>query len=399
MKIAIYSGEIPSTSFVENLITGMSQRGYQVILFGKKKKGYSVVNKGVVIKYFPISYFGILLNLLFSFFRMSILHPKRLVKFIRVYKGNENYSIYYRISQLGRVFIVLNHLPDIFHVQWIKSGHEWLFLKEFGVKVIGSFRGAHINYSPIADHKLAAIYRETFPQYSGFHAVSNAIADEATRYNADLNSIYRIPGAVNPVLLKKRIKVTSVEIKHINILSVGRAHWIKGYSYAMDACKLLKDKGVEFSYIILGANGSEELLYQIDDLGLKNQVQLLDSVPYKDVFSFYDKADVVLLPSLKEGIANVVLEAMAMGVPVVSTDCGGMKEVVEHGVNGWIVPVRDPDAIADVMNSIALGNWDLNSIVLKARDTIKDNHLIPSQLDAFDEMYKQVLQLSAIEEN
>ena len=56
--------------------------------------------------------------------------------------------------------------------------------------------------------------------------------------------------------------------------------------------------------------------------------------------------DVLLLPSLNEGIANVVLEAMAIGVPVISTDCGGMSEVVILDTTGWLLPVRDSKAIA-----------------------------------------------------
>src|SRR5690606_18310318 len=57
-------------------------------------------------------------------------------------------------------------------------------------------------------------------------------------------------------------------------------------------------------------------------------------------------ADALILPSLSEGIANAALEAMASARPVVVTDCGGMTEAVTDGVEGRVVPVRDPDALA-----------------------------------------------------
>ncbi len=57
----------------------------------------------------------------------------------------------------------------------------------------------------------------------------------------------------------------------------------------------------------------------------------------------------LLLPSLEEGIANVVLEAMALGVPVISTDCGGMNEVVKHGETGWLIPVLNLHTLASTI--------------------------------------------------
>ena len=59
--------------------------------------------------------------------------------------------------------------------------------------------------------------------------------------------------------------------------------------------------------------------------------------------------DLLILPSLNEGIANVVLEAMALGIPVISADCGGMSEVVLPNETGWLVPVRDSEAMGEAI--------------------------------------------------
>ena len=78
---------------------------------------------------------------------------------------------------------VVNNLPDIFHIQWAKSLEEWIFLKDiFDIKLVLSLRGSHITYSPLSNEKLAKNYVAYFPKVDCFHAVSLAIANEASKY-------------------------------------------------------------------------------------------------------------------------------------------------------------------------------------------------------------------------
>ncbi len=322
------------------------------MLFGKKK-GSIHYNSNVSTHFFPASVPALLLKLLVNGLLLMVKRPSA---FSKIIKNVRNYGtgLSGRLYVFCRYLMVLNNLPDVFHIQWIKSGHEWLFLQDFGVKVVASLRGSHVNYSPIADAGLAQLYRETFDQYDGFHSVSETLAQEEQKYGAPAGKIFTIPGAVHPGVLEQA-KVESgdsVMQDELKLLSVGRAHWIKGYHYALDACALLKERGINFRYTIIGVGVSEELLFQVHDLNIQHQVVFIERVEHADVFDFYKEADVLLLSSVEEGIANVVLEAMAIGLPVVSTNCGGMSEVIEHEKNGWLVPVRDPVAMADVICDI-----------------------------------------------
>jgi colanic acid/amylovoran biosynthesis glycosyltransferase len=395
MKIAIYSGEIPSTPFVEQLVRGLSERGYTVLLFGTKKEAYEAANKNIRVHYFPGNIVSLGLIFLANFFRLLVLHPDRFVNFWRS-RNNSEFNVdyccrYQNVRNFVKHLIVLNDLPDIFHIQWIKQGHEWLFLRSLGVKVVGSFRGAHINYSPVADDALAEIYRKTFPLYDGFHAVSEDISREGQKYGALSQKIFRIPGAVNDDILKNDHKVELHRNKStINLLSIGREHWIKGYRYSIEACKILVDRGFNIRYTIVGAKNNEELLYLVNDMGLNGSVFLIDNVPHEEIFKYYRRADIFIMSSLKEGIPNVILEAMALGVPVVSSDCGGVNEVIKTGESGWIVPVRDPQALVKILIDIIKGVYDINEIVFNAREIIRKNHLETKQLNAFDAMYKKI---------
>ena len=84
----------------------------------------------------------------------------------------------------------------------------------------------------------------------------------------------------------------------------------------------------------------------MNQLGINDSVNIMNELPQDELFEIMRSFDVLLLPSLNEGIANVVLEDMAIGIPVISSDCGGMPEVVIPNTTGWLVPVRDSKAIA-----------------------------------------------------
>ncbi|MBK7870834.1 MAG: glycosyltransferase family 4 protein [Saprospiraceae bacterium] len=293
------------------------------------------------------------------------------------------------------------HLPDIFHLQWAKATEEWLFLKElFAVKLILSLRGTHINYSPIADEALAISYRDTFPKLDGFHAVSQAIAQEAVRYCAAIEKTSVIYSGLPLDHIKTFEKKDYGLHKPIRLLSVGRFHWVKGYHYALDAIKRLIDQGDAVQYTLIAGNITEEILYQIHDLGLQSYIQIIDQLPQTEVFRHMQEADLLLLPSVEEGIANVVLEAMAIGLPVLSSDCGGMTEVIEDGVNGWLFTNREVAAlVAKIIHFLSLSDTQRDAITQKAKETVQQQH--PSHRLAEDmiNLYKTALQKPSFDEN
>lgn len=294
---------------------------------------------------------------------------------------------YPRLSKI-KYYPVLWHHPDIFHVQWAKSIYDWMWVQEFGIKLVLSLRGAHINYSPIADSQLAATYKNTFPKVAGFHAVSKAIALEAQKYGATPEKIKVVYSGLDPI----QTTFEKTENHTFKILLVGRAHWIKGYDDALDALKKLKDSGCPFECTIIGAKDSEELQFQRADLGLENEVHLMGKLPFQAVQQKMMEADLLILSSVEEGIANVVLEAMQLRTLVLSTDCGGMGEVIEEGVNGFLVPIRNPEAMAAAVQKIRqLPFEDKETIRTAAQKTVEARHTISTMVHSMLELYQKVL--------
>ncbi|MDY0090812.1 MAG: glycosyltransferase family 4 protein [Flavobacteriaceae bacterium] len=383
-KIAIYTGELPPPVFINRLINGLAREGCAVYLFGAKKRKVSY-GKNVFVKAYSENRFLKLLflvkyTLLLTLFKSS--EKKKLDQYINRNSSNK------LMSKL-RYYPVLWHKPDVFHLQWAKSITTWDWVQDFGIKLVLSLRGAHINYSPHTISGLAENYCQSFPKIDGFHAVSKAIAAEAQKYGANPDKIKVVYSGLPESDFSSYSKPQN---KTFRILSIGRNHWIKGYNYALDTMKILSGKGVNFKYTIIGAKDYEELEFQKADLGLEKSVEFTGNIPFQEVQKMMYESDLVLLPSVEEGIANVVLEAMQIGTLVLSTNCGGMNEVIENRKNGFIIPVRNPQKMAEAIQKIILlPEEEKQNIIQKAKATIKQNHTEAKMVSDMISLYNKVL--------
>ena len=131
---------------------------------------------------------------------------------------------------------------------------------------------------------------------------------------------------------------------------------MKGYEFALQALAQVRRAGVEIEYTIIGNSDDKELLIvlaTVRDLDLEPHVHIRGRLSRNEVVEALQAADVFLLASLSEGLSTATLEAMAVGLPVVVTDVGGMREAVTDGVEGRVVPPRDPAALAAALLELA----------------------------------------------
>lgn len=150
------------------------------------------------------------------------------------------------------------------------------------------------------------------------------------------------------------------------ILSVGRMVEKKGFTYLVEACRLLRERGYEFRCQIVGGEDSyaETIKRSIEQSKLPDTVTLHTAVTQEELRRIYEQATVFVLPCQviengdRDGIPNVLVEAMAMELPVVSTNISGIPELIEHGVNGMLVPQKDAEALACAIQEL-LNNSNL----------------------------------------
>jgi colanic acid/amylovoran biosynthesis glycosyltransferase len=397
MKVAIYSGAIPSTTFVEHLINGLGANGVEVLLFGKYIKKYSPSHLNIKVYASPANKFSNAVFVIKNLITLLISDYKTFKMLPEIIKVCKIQSRADKLLFLSRILPMLIHKPDIFHIQWAKTLQKFFWIKTLiNAKVVVSLRGGQINYSPVADIELAESFRKYFPKVDHFHAVSESIVKEARQYGLNPDRASVIRPAVQKSLFSTPLKRSNKK-ESLSILSVGRFHWKKGYNFALDAMKILKNKNFLFHYTIVAGGEHEEILFQIHSLGLQDHVSIVHGLPHNEVINKMKDSDLFLLPSVEEGIANVVLEAMAIGIPVVTTNCGGMEEVIEDQINGFLVPVRDPDAIVAAVESYKTLSLDkLDKLRENARQTIIQNHTIDNQVKAMKTLYEQVISQSHI---
>ena len=140
-------------------------------------------------------------------------------------------------------------------------------------------------------------------------------------------------------------------------------------------------------------NDRNRLLYLIHELGLQRRVSLLGEVGPEVVRERLWASDVLLQASLSEGLPNTVLEAMACGLPVVVTDCGGLREAVDHGVEGLVCPRRSPQDLADALNS--LRDRALARRMGEAgRSRVCSEFTLERQIEGFRRIYDEVTAVS-----
>jgi glycosyltransferase involved in cell wall biosynthesis len=163
------------------------------------------------------------------------------------------------------------------------------------------------------------------------------------------------------------------------IVSVGQLQERKGLGYLVEACGILRDQGVQFECRIIGEGPLRVTLQdQIQRLGLEDLVRLLGALPHEKVIAQYQEATIFALPAIlgkdgdRDGIPNVILEALSMGLPVVSTSHSGIPEVIEEGVNGLLVPPEDTQALASALEQLICNAEMRNSFGNAGRQIVAD---------------------------
>lgn len=163
------------------------------------------------------------------------------------------------------------------------------------------------------------------------------------------------------------------------LLAVGQLKEKKGFTYLIEACRMLKERGYNFTCEIVGDGPLRARLEaQIRDQGLEGWVSLCGALPHDAVIEKYARAAIFVLACTtstdgdRDGIPNVILEAMAMGLPVVSTRHSGIPEVVRDGENGYLVEPADSAGIANALAALLDNPQSWATLGQKGRQSVQE---------------------------
>jgi glycosyltransferase involved in cell wall biosynthesis len=232
-----------------------------------------------------------------------------------------------------------------------------------------------------ANDRIESVLRATI-----VHCVSDEMATEVHRLTDRTEYVYVNRSAIN--FREIRDQLPNVADHVPLIIMVGRLTWIKGVDYLLAAFARLKAENVLFKAKIIGDGELYSFMrFSIEDLGLQDCVELCGRVSPSQVLNELQQADVFVLSSHEEGISNAALEAMSVGLPIVTTNAGGMAEAVTDGVEGFVVPVRDIPALADRMKRLLQDSALRLRMGQAARARIEADFTLERQVRVFDEIY------------
>ncbi|MEA1065407.1 colanic acid biosynthesis glycosyltransferase WcaL [Erwinia sp. HR93] len=233
-------------------------------------------------------------------------------------------------------------------------------LRELGVlegKIATVFHGIDISHRDILQHYKPE-YRALFQRGDVMLPISNLWAEKLREMGCPPQKIAVSRMGVD--LAKFSLRSVKAPGERLTMVSVARLTEKKGLHVAIEACQLLKARGVKFRYYILGIGPWERRLRtQIEQLELDDDVVMCGFKPNHEVKAMLDDADLFLLPSITgedgdmEGIPVALMEAMAVGIPVISTLHSGIPELIDAGQSGWLVPERDVHALADRLQAFS----------------------------------------------
>jgi glycosyltransferase involved in cell wall biosynthesis len=207
------------------------------------------------------------------------------------------------------------------------------------------------------------ILRRLYSKSAQVVAVSTGAAEGAAQFYAIArNRIRVLPNGVDMKTIRLAAATNPVQdpwwnsktLNTLRLVTAGRLNREKGFHVLIEAVNLLRERSTlpPVRLAILGdGTARNELQHQIDGLSLSDQVRLPGF--QNNASAWYESADIFVLPSLVEGMPNVLLEAMAVNTPVVSTDCpSGPAEILQQGRLGELVAVNDADSLADGIQHI-----------------------------------------------
>jgi teichuronic acid biosynthesis glycosyltransferase TuaC len=255
--------------------------------------------------------------------------------------------------------------------------------KWLNIPVTITMRGTEVPLSKISSRKtkiLAALKNAT-----RVFSVSNSLKQHVVALGAQTHKIRVVGNGVDVVKFCPLDKSTaraklSIPADSKVLVSVGGLVDRKGFHRVIDVLPALVARYPELIYLIVGGdspegNIRERLEQQVKSLKLEENVRFLGAYPAEQLKLPLSAADLFVLATANEGWANVFLEAMACGLPVITTEVGGNKEVVNDSNLGAVVPFADSDALLVALKRGLETVWDRKFIIQYARENSWDNRV------------------------
>lgn len=369
-----------SETFISNEIRLLEKQGFPIHLFSMRQPRESFAHKSVAqiqanVDYLPETLLRPLPRFIYHNFWLAIQKPRRYARALKValqrFLRTRKAATIKHLFQAG--YLVRRLLPhrNIMHL------HAHFAHSPTSVAMFASIlSGLPFSFTAHAKDIYTSDPRQLREKLMLARFVVTCTAYNR-RYLEGLcdgksNSVFHIYHGIDTGLFAIKQKIHVAPEKPYQILTVARLTAKKGLPTVFRALKILKQDGIPFEHTLVGdGEDRKNILDLIKKLDLKAHCRWRGTQPHEEVLKHYDQAHLFVLGCEvaangdRDGIPNVLLESMAMGVPVVATDISAIPELVETEKTGILVPPVQPGLLAEAMLRM-LTDTELRSRVIPA---------------------------------
>ncbi len=188
----------------------------------------------------------------------------------------------------------------------------------------------------------------------------------------------------------------NIDQEGILVGSVGRLVYEKGYEFLIGAWPMIVEAYPKAKVVIVGDG---PLKCELE--ALARELRIVESCYFigfrEDISMILSSLDVFVLPSIMEGLPMAILEAMAMEKPIVATDIDGVREEIENGRTGILVPPGDSRALGEAIHELLKDRWKARKFAVEARKRVEEMFELKRQLGLYEELYKELVKGSRAE--
>lgn len=370
MKIAFLVGEFPALSqtFILNQITGLIDRGHDVDIYapvsGDEPKIHSDVEKYNLLErtfyspQIPKNYLFRTLKGIRLLLANSLKEPVVLLRSLNVFKyGKQAASL--RLFYSAIPLLYRRSPYDIVHCHFGPNGLKGSLLQDIGAlqgKLVTAVHG--YDMALYLQRAGESVYNQLYDKGDLFLPISERWKRRLIELGCPEKKILVHRMGIDC----KRFSFTPRHLqadRRVRLVSIGRLVEKKGVEYAIRAVAKLAKVNPNIEYHVVGDGPMREDLQRlIQELDVDNAVTLHGWKQQQEIVEILNNAHIMLAPSVtskkgdQEGIPVVLMEAMAMGLPIVSTQHSGIPELIQHGISGLLVPERDVNALSEKLGNL-----------------------------------------------
>jgi glycosyltransferase involved in cell wall biosynthesis len=390
MKIVILMARLgnPST-FIQRRISAAANLGIDLMveIEGKKPQWMNDQNISTVDNYQEKSFHSFLL-----FWVGLLLKPSITIQYCRFFREKQQRNYWGSIIKTGAMVpLFFIKKLDIIHVQWTYSVSIYRILADYYKAIlVTSVRGSQVTISPLISENSNWNLKESILSADYFHCVSESMKDAIKAHGAKQPCFVNYNG----IQLHKFSPIPfQTKPEKLTIISVGLMIWRKNFIMALQVAYELKKRNINFEWNFYGKGVERNaLFYLTKKMNLQDHVFINPAIPEQELIPKFQQSHVLVSTSAGEGLANVVVEAMACGAVPVVWDCEGMTEAIEDQNSGFVIPFGDVSLMADAIEMLDANRMKCQEISANAVDRIKTHFDESVHSKKMMEWYQRILE-------